>query len=155
MLQGKTMWLVAPDGSEADARRRVLDRWYRQQITDALPPLLDKWQAEIGERVENVTIRHMKTRWGSCTPTSRSVRLNLELATRPPRCLKYVLVHEMVHLLERSHNNRFVSLMDQFLPNWRLIKDELNQSPLSYAVWGPSRKAEPVQADASAGLKDR
>jgi predicted metal-dependent hydrolase len=135
-FQGKTLWLVAPTGSDVNARRRVLDRWYRRQLADALPPLLEKWQDVVGQRVDKIVIRRMKTKWGSCTPQSRSIRINVELATRNPRCLEYVVVHELAHLIERSHNDRFVSLMDHFLPAWRAVRDELNQSPLSYAVWG-------------------
>lgn len=141
VLQGRTMWLIAPRGSDMDSRHRVLERWYRRQLADALPPLLEKWQAVVGQQVDNVEIRRMKTKWGSCTPESRSIRINLELATKNPRCLEYVVVHELVHLFERAHNDHFVSLMYQFLPAWRAIRDELNQSPLPYAIWGPARDA--------------
>jgi len=141
-LKGGILWLTAPEGTDVESRYRILDRWYGEQIEAVLSPLLEKWQPVIGERVESVTIRRMKTRWGSCTPTKRSIRLNLELATRTPRCLEYVLVHELVHLLERSHNARFYALMDRFLPTWRAIRDELNQAPLSHAVWGPSSTGE-------------
>ncbi len=135
VLKGRTLWLVAPRGADTDTRRRVLDRWYRRQLADALTPLLDKWQAVVGEQVDKVEIRHMKTRWGSCTPAARTIRINVELATKNPRCLEYVLVHELAHCLERSHNDRFVSLMDHFLPAWRAVRYELNQSALSYSVW--------------------
>jgi len=106
------------------------------QLADALTPLLDKWQAVVGEQVDKVEIRQMKTRWGSCTPAAHTIRINVELATKNPRCLEYVLVHELTHCLERTHNDRFISLMDHYLPAWRAVRDELNQSSLSYAVWG-------------------
>ena len=77
----------------------------------------------------------MKTLWGSCTPSRRNIRLNLELAKKPPECLEYVLVHEMVHLLEPSHNARFVSLMDNFMPQWRHFREELNRAPLGHVEW--------------------
>lgn len=144
MLKSRTLWLVAPRGAAPDARRRVLDRWYRGQLADALTPLLDKWQAVVGEQVDKVEIRHMKTRWGSCTPAAHSIRINVELATKNPRCLEYVVVHELIHLLERTHNDRFISLMDQFLPAWRAVRDELNQSALSYSVWGSTYDARRV-----------
>jgi predicted metal-dependent hydrolase len=128
LIDGRTLRLTAPDGSDAGTRHHILDRWYRAQMEAVLPGLLDKWQPVIGERVESVTIRRMKTRWGSCTPSRRTIRLNLELATRTPRCLEYVLVHELVHLLERSHNASFYALMDRFLPTWRAPRDELNRS---------------------------
>ena len=101
----------------------------------ALPPLLDKWQTIIGETPDKVEIRRMKTKWGSCTQPSRSIRLNLELVTRSLHCVEYVLVH----LLERTHNAKFNAIMDQYMPNRRSIRDELNDSQLSYAIWGPVR----------------
>ncbi len=78
----------------------------------------------------------MKTRWGSCNIEARRVWLNLELAKKSPRCLEYILVHEMVHLLERHHTERFRALMDQYMPDWRLRKDELNETPLAHEDWG-------------------
>ncbi len=141
VLQGKTLWLVAPMKADTLARRRVLDRWYRRQLADALSPLLEKWQAVLGQHADRVVIRRMKTRWGSCTPETRAIRINLELATRNPRCLEYIVVHELAHLIERTHNDRFVSLMDHFLPAWRAVRDELNGSALSYSVWGPTHDA--------------
>lgn len=140
-LQGKTLWLIAPKGSDPATRQRVLDRFYRRQLAGALPPLLEKWQAIIGEHVDKVVIRRMKTKWGSCSQETRSIRINLELASKNPRCLEYVVVHELTHLLERSHNDRFRSLMDEHLPGWRAIRDELNQSPLWYALWRPTSNA--------------
>ena len=77
----------------------------------------------------------MKTRWGSCNPRSRAIRLNTDLAKKPRECLEYILVHELVHLLEPTHNTRFVALMDQFLPGWQLRRDQLNQMPLRHADW--------------------
>jgi predicted metal-dependent hydrolase len=125
-LKAPTLYLIAPKGADAATMRRILDRWYRDQIEAILPDLMGKWVPVIGERVESITIRRMTTRWGSCTPARRTIRLNVELATRDPRCLEYVLVHELVHLLERSHNARFYALMDKFLPAWRAIRHELN-----------------------------
>ncbi len=140
-VDGRTIWLTAPAGASAEARRRILDAWYRQQIELALPELLEKWQPVIGEAAASVSIRRMTTRWGSCTPSRRTIRLNLELATRHPRCLEYVLVHELVHLLERSHNARFHALMDRFLPAWREVRDELNRGSHS-PVLNPSQAAD-------------
>jgi hypothetical protein len=109
----------------------------------------------IGVLADSVAIRCMKTKWGSCTRETRGIRINLELATRYPRCLEYVLVHELTHLLERSHNHRFVSLMDQFMPNWRSIRDELNQSPLSYDVWGPEPQTARIDSEPGAYFRAR
>jgi len=77
----------------------------------------------------------MKTRWGSCNSTARRIWLNLELAKKPTSCLEYILVHEMVHILERSHNERFQHLMDSLMPTWRLCRDELNRAPLAHENW--------------------
>jgi predicted metal-dependent hydrolase len=78
----------------------------------------------------------MKTKWGSCNSADRRIWLNLELAKKPIHCLEYILVHEMVHLTERHHNDRFTMLMDQFMPNWRQRRDELNHAPLAHETWG-------------------
>ena len=77
----------------------------------------------------------MKTKWGSCNRETRSILLNSELAKKPPSCLEYIVVHELVHLLETHHTNRFVELMDQHLPNWRMLRDKLNLAPLSHESW--------------------
>jgi predicted metal-dependent hydrolase len=100
-----------------------------------VPDLITRWQPVIGVRVADWGIKKMKTRWGSCNVRDQRVWLNLELAKKPPHCLEYVLVHEMVHLLERHHNERFKALMDQFMPQWRLYRDKLNQAPLAHEEW--------------------
>jgi predicted metal-dependent hydrolase len=82
-------------------------------------------------QVNSFTIRKMKTKWGSCTPSLGTIRFNLELAKKPAECLEYVVVHEMVHLLEPSHNQRFIAFMDSFMPKWRLYQSELNRLPIS------------------------
>jgi predicted metal-dependent hydrolase len=114
-------------GTGRDGRRALLDRWYRDQVQDAVPPLLERWEPELGVTLERYQVRRMKTRWGSCTPTHRTIRLNSELGTRPPAQLEYILVHELVHLLEPSHNRRFHGLMDHFLPGWKAQREALNR----------------------------
>lgn len=104
----------------------VLDNWYRQQLRELVPPLLEEWQAKIGVRASDWSIRKMKSRWGSCHTRTGHICLNLHLAQKPPGCLEYVIVHELVHLLEASHNRRFWGFMDQFMPDWREHKDRLN-----------------------------
>ena len=94
-----------------------------------------KWRAKVGVTVNEVRIRRMKTRWGSCNADAGRIWLNLELAKKSPVCLEYILVHEMVHLLERSHNDRFRLLMDTVMPNWRLFREELNRAPLAHEKW--------------------
>lgn len=121
--------------SDREAREAVLHRWYRRHLRDQLPPLVAKWEPELGVTVEDVRIKKMKTLWGSCNIEARRIWLNLELAKKPSSCLVYILVHEMVHLLERHHNDRFRELMDNFLPQWRSYQDELNRAPLAHEDW--------------------
>ncbi|MCA1717404.1 MAG: M48 family metallopeptidase [Actinobacteria bacterium] len=122
-------------GTGRDKREQVLNEWYRRHMKALVPDLIAQWQPVIGVRVADWGIKKMKTRWGSCNIRDCRVWLNLELAKKPPHCLEYVLVHEMVHLLERHHNERFKALMDQFMPQWRLYRDELNQAPLAHEEW--------------------
>ena len=122
-------------GSDRDTREAVMQRWYRQYLRSQLPPLLEKWKVKLGVSVNEVRIRKMKTLWGSCNVEAKRIWLNLELAKKSESCLVYVLVHEMVHLLERSHNERFRELMDNFLPQWRIYRDELNRAPLPHEDW--------------------
>lgn len=135
-LVGKsTMELRVPPGFNHAQRDAILQRWYRRQMRALLPPLLAKWEPRIGKTVSEVRIRRMKTRWGSCNIEARRVWLNLELVKKPVGCLEYVLVHELVHLHERHHNDRFLERMDSLLPAWRVHRDELNRAPLAYEEW--------------------
>ncbi len=122
-------------GSDRAKRETVMQRWYRQHLQAQLPPLLEKWETKIGVSVNEVRIKKMKTLWGSCNIEAKRIWLNLELAKKSNSCLVYVLVHEMVHLLERDHNDRFRALMDTFLPQWRTYRDELNKAPLAHENW--------------------
>ena len=105
----------------------IIEDWYREELKKALPPILEKWQKIINVQMNKFFVQKMKTRWGSCNYTSKNVRFNSELVKKSPECLEYVVVHELVHLLEPSHNKRFHSLMNEFLPNWKRIKIELNR----------------------------
>ncbi|NYD57052.1 hypothetical protein BKA08_001290 [Nocardioides marinisabuli] len=133
--KGKTLWLVTPKGTDADGRRSALDRWYRRQLKEAVPALLEKWQPIVDVEVDKVVVRRMKTKWGTCIAHSRTIWLNPELAKKNPRCLEYIVVHELVHLLERGHGDRFVELMNQLMPDWRARRDELNRAPLAEESW--------------------
>lgn len=108
-------------------RRTIMYEWYRQQLKDQLPDMIAKYQKLMGVEVKEFGVKRMKTRWGSCNTTAQRIWLNLELAKKPLECLEYVVVHEMTHLLEPTHNNYFVSLMDRFMPKWRFYQDELNR----------------------------
>ncbi len=130
-----TMTLRVRPGLGRDGRETLLQQWYRRQLREQLSPLLAKWEPRIGVRLAEVRIKKMKTLWGSCNSYARRVWLNLELVKKPPRCVEYILVHEMVHCLERRHNQRFLELMDRAMPPWRLYREELNRAPLAHEEW--------------------
>ena len=130
-----TMDLYVRPESDAEQRRRVLQRWYREQLKALILPLLEKWQPSIGVQVADWGIKQMKTKWGACTIKARRIWMNLELAKKPVRCIEYIIVHELVHLLERHHSDRFTAYMNQFLPPWRRYRAELNQQPLGHDTW--------------------
>ena len=122
--------LQVPEGAEMETRRAALQNWYHLQLEILIPPLITKWESILNVSVERFSIRSMKTRWGSCTPKTRSIRINLELVKRTPECLEYIVVHELVHLLEASHNNKFKMLMDKFFPKWEFYRKELRSLPI-------------------------
>lgn len=135
-LRHKTvMELHVPPQLSASQREQVLSQWYREQLKTLIPPLLEKWQAVTGVSVTEWRIKKMKTKWGSCSLKAKRIWLNLELAKKPMHCQEYVLVHELLHFLERHHTGRFVSLMGKFMPQWRLYREELNRSPLGHDDW--------------------
>jgi predicted metal-dependent hydrolase len=125
---------VRPEVKPED-RERLLQRWYRQQLKDLVGPLLEKWQQRLGVQAAECRIKRMKTKWGTCNRDAGRVWLNLELAKKPIRCIEYVLVHELAHLIEQHHSDRFVAIMDQSLPQWRTVRDELNAAPLAHETW--------------------
>lgn len=135
LLNNSRLTLRVRPGADRSQREAALERWYRAQLRERLPALVDKWQQQVGVTVDEVRIKKMKTRWGSCNIRARRIWLNLELIKKPPSCLEYVIVHELVHLLERRHNNRFRGLMDKYMPRWRHHRDALNQSSLAHAGW--------------------
>ena len=130
-----TMDLFARTGSDTAKRERVMIEWYRKQLKSAIPPLIAKWEFKIGVEVSDWRVKKMKTKWGTCNIEQHRIWLNLELAKKSSRCLEFIIVHEMVHLLERFHNDRFMELMDQYLPQWRILRAELNQAPLVHESW--------------------
>ena len=134
-LRHKQMLLQVRPGSDRNKRNSVLESSYRQQLKAAIPPLIVKWEKHLGVTIESFAIRKMKTQWGSCSPETKSIRLNLELAKKPLECLEYVIVHEMMHLLEPTHNSRFVDLMSQFMPSWKFYQEKLNHLPVGHESW--------------------
>lgn len=135
-LQHNQLTLFVRPGSAPEKRKSVLDAWYRGLLKEAVPPLIQKWEPILDVSVDRFTIQHMKTRWGSCTHEKASIRLNTELAKKPPECLEYIVVHEMVHLLEPTHNAYFIALMDKFLPHWINYRNLLNDLPVRHEDWG-------------------
>lgn len=134
LAAGRLILRIRP-GTGFAAKRALLDGWYRAQVKAALPALVSKWEPILGVKVERCFVQRMKTQWGSCHPEARSIRLNTDLARKPPECLEYIVVHEMVHLLEPTHNERFQSLMDRFLPTWASRRDALNRLPVRHETW--------------------
>ena len=128
--------LYARSDSSPEQRHRILQRWYREQLRMLIPPLLEKWQPVLAVQVAEWGVKRMKTRWGTCNIAARRIWLNLELIKKPVRCLEYIVVHELMHLLERNHTDRFKALMSHHLPHWRLIREELNRAPLGYEEGG-------------------
>lgn len=125
---------IHPNTSE-ERKQVILAEWYREQLKEAVLPLIAKWEPLMGVKVERFFVQRMKTKWGSCNHRSGNIRLNTELAKKPLECLEYVVVHELAHLLEPSHNSRFIALMEQFMPSWQNHREELNRSPLGHEEW--------------------
>jgi predicted metal-dependent hydrolase len=119
-------------------KQEFLDAWYRGEVRTAVPKLIKQWEPVLGVKVERVFVRRMRTKWGSCSRSSSAIRLNTDLAKKPPECLEYTVVHEMAHLIEPTHNARFIALMDRVMPNWQQYRHMLNELPVRYEDWGCS-----------------
>jgi hypothetical protein len=129
------MLLRLRSGTLGNKELVVVEAWYREQIRKAVPSLIAKWEPVIGAKVEKFFVQKMKTKWGSCNSASKTIRLNTDLAKKPPQCLEYIVVHEMAHFVVRHHNEQFTTLMDKCLPEWRLLRQMLNNAPLAHADW--------------------
>jgi len=116
-------------------KQTILQEWYREQLKEIVPKYIAKWEETMQVKVAEFGIKKMKTKWGTCNREASRIWINLELSKKPLECLEYIVVHEMVHLLERNHNNNFVAYMDKFLPQWRHLKEELNRLPVSHVDW--------------------
>ena len=136
VLDHSTMMLYIRRNTATEKRAAILNEWYRGQLKQQIPDLIQKYEKLMDVSVKEFGVKKMKTKWGTCNPVAQRIWLNLELAKKPIELLEYVVVHEMVHLLERSHNRRFVLLMDKFMPKWKFYKDELNRLPISHVNWG-------------------
>lgn len=129
-LKHSKMLLRVRPGTDRDRMKSILDEWYREQVKVAVPDLLARYSGRLQVSVDRLFVQEMKTKWGSCEPENASIRLNTDLARRPPEYLEYVVLHELVHLIEPTHNARFIALMDAQMPSWRQFRDELNRLPL-------------------------
>ncbi len=131
-----TLDLFVRPGATPAQREAVLLDWYREGLETLIPPLLERWQPILGVRVADWGVKKMKTKWGTCSIEARRIWVNLELAKKPEQCLEYIVVHELMHLLERHHTERFTALMDRHLPDWRVRREVLNGAPLGGEAWG-------------------
>ena len=134
LTHGQIVLKVRP-GTDESGRQIVVEQWYRDQLKEAVSPLIAKWEPLLNVKVQQVFVQRMKTKWGSCNPVSRNIRLNTDLAKKPLECLEYILVHEMMHLVEPTHNTRFLSLMDNFMPKWKFYREDLNRLPVRHEHW--------------------
>jgi len=134
-LKHNKLYLYMRPGSSLKKRDEVISGWYRDEVRKEVEGLLKKWEPILEVRTNKIIVRQMKTKWGSCNHDSGNILLNTELAKKPKECLEYILVHELLHLIERHHNDVFTSLLSQYLPNWKYIRDELNTAPLGHVEW--------------------
>ena len=118
-----------------ELRQNCINEWYRKQLKNQIPQLIEKWEPIIGVSVSDWGVKQMKTKWGTCNIEQKRIWINLELAKKPHYCLEYIIVHEMIHLIERHHNDNFLAHLDKYLPKWKLYKDELNRLPVSHGEW--------------------
>lgn len=134
LLPNRIVFQVRPSWS-SERKQAFLDAWYRAELRKAVPELLARWEPVLGVKVDRVFVQRMRTKWGSCSCSSAAIRLNTDLAKKPPECLEYIVVHEMAHLIEPTHNNRFIALMDRLMPNWRFYRQLLNRLPVRHEDW--------------------
>ncbi|TWC62565.1 M48 family metallopeptidase [Herbaspirillum sp. SJZ099] len=134
-LRHRTLVLAVRKNSDAAAKDALLARWYREEVKLRAATMVAEWSRTLGLEAPRVHVQHMKTKWGSCSPARKSIRLNTELAKKPPGCLEYIVVHELMHLLEPNHGERFKALMQTFLPEWEERRRELSQLPVRHEKW--------------------
>jgi len=135
-LQHSQMILQIRSAASEEKKQAVLEEWYRAQLKEAVPPMIAKWEPLMNVKVERFHVQRMKTKWGSCKTASAGIRLNTDLAKKPRECLEYIVVHEMAHLIEPTHNSRFIALMDLFMPGWQHRREMLNRLPVRHESWG-------------------
>jgi len=135
VLDHKRITLTVRPGSDAHKRADVIHEWQKRQLHAVVPVLIQKWERKLKVKVAGYYLQRMKTKWGSCNHQAGNIRLNTELVKKPKDLLEYVIVHEMVHLLEPTHNERFISILGEHFPTWREARAELNELPLAAEAW--------------------
>lgn len=133
-LAHRSLIVHAPAQMSRDDRQGLVEAWYRESLKQAAAPVVARWEKQLGVEAERLFVQRMKTKWGSCQPNSGNIRLNTELAKKPPECLDYVVLHELAHLRERTHTDGFYKLLDSHFPQWRGIRQMLNSLPLSTPI---------------------
>lgn len=118
-----------------EQKQTIINEWYRSELKKLIPGIIDKWEQKIGVKVSDWQVKQMKTKWGTCNIEEKRIWINLELAKKPLHCLEYIIVHEMIHLVERHHNDQFLALMEKHLPQWKFFKEELNRLPVNHGEW--------------------
>lgn len=134
-LDHKRITLTVRPGSDVEERAKVFHDWHKSLLHEVVPSLIQKWEVKLGVEVTNYYLQRMKTRWGSCNHQANHIRINTELVKKPKDLLEYVIVHEMAHLLEPTHSDRFVAILNEHYPTWREARVELNELPLSAESW--------------------
>lgn len=134
-LDHKRIHLTVRPGTSTERRAEVIHEWHKALLHERVPALIAKWEPRLRVRVAGYFLQRMKTKWGSCNPRAGHIRLNTELVKKPRDLLEYVVVHEMLHLREPNHSERFVALLDEHYPGWREARAELNELPLAAEVW--------------------
>jgi predicted metal-dependent hydrolase len=134
-LSRKQMIFHLRPGTGQQKKQAIIEDWYRRQVREVSAPMIVKWEKTLGVKTKRIFIQRMKTRWGSCTSLKGYIRLNTELAKKQRECLEYIIVHELCHLIEPTHNARFVALLDKHLPHWKQLRDALNRAPLGHVEW--------------------
>jgi predicted metal-dependent hydrolase len=126
VLQDETMKFYVPLGAAKEKKQKILDKWYHHILQETAPPIVEKWESVIGVDIAGIYYRKMKSHWGSCNYQRQTIRLNTELAKKPIECLEYVIVHELIHIIEQAHNQAFYRLMNAYIPNWKIIRKKMN-----------------------------
>lgn len=132
----KELNLYIRPNSIKEQKAKVFKEWYRKQLKAQIPAIIEKWEKVIGVKANDWGVKQMRTKWGTCNIEEKRIWMNLELAKKPKNCLEYIIVHELVHLLERNHNDKFIGYLNEFMPKWRAHRDELNSLPVSHNDWG-------------------